>query len=129
MMQPPSTDLFEPGVEEGVSHWTVYRKGRGAVSLRTRGTATHHVTNRLLDLHKLFDLGLIGIDLSHHVVAAEVLRKTVYGAFDGQKMNLPPIATSGPTRTYWKSATAQESENLPERPAFSDRWPLASLRG
>ena len=34
----------------------------------------------------------------------------------------------------WETETnemgaAQESENLPERPAFSDRWPLASLRG
>lgn len=25
--------------------------------------------------------------------------------------------------------SAQESDNLPEKPAFSERWPLASLRG
>jgi len=25
--------------------------------------------------------------------------------------------------------SAQESDNLPERPAFSERWWLASLRG
>jgi len=44
----------------------------------------------------LFDLGLIGIDLSHRVVVAEVLRKTVYGAFDGQKMHLPADRNCSP---------------------------------
>ena len=40
------------------------------------------------------------------------------------------------TATYSRGMTlfsifgsAQESDNLPERPAFSERWPLASLRG
>jgi hypothetical protein len=38
------------------------------------------------------------------------------------------------TKTYecqngGKKGSAQESDNLPERPALSERWPLASLRG
>jgi hypothetical protein len=31
--------------------------------------------------------------------------------------------------TSRKNGSAQESDNLPEKPAFSERWPLASLRG
>ena len=36
----------------------------------------------------------------------------------------PPVL-----QQHREEGSAQESDNLPERPAFSERWPLASLRG
>jgi putative restriction endonuclease len=60
-----------------------------------RGPVTNHPSNGLLmraDLHNLFDLGLISIDVersSPRVILADTVRESRYAALEGQLVSLP----------------------------------------
>lgn len=50
------------------------------------------MTNGVLlraDIHTLFDLGLIAVNIDHRVVGAEILLETEYAALIGQRLGLP----------------------------------------
>jgi predicted restriction endonuclease len=66
------------------------------------GQATNHVQNGLLlrgDIHTLFDLGKIGVDVRQkRVLVANSLGKTVYATLKGKKLRLPPRAEQHPNQ-------------------------------
>jgi len=66
------------------------------------GPTTNHVSNGLLlraDIHRLFDLDLIGIDPeSMEIALSEPLRKTSYRPLDGQSLVLPKSKKSHPSQ-------------------------------
>jgi predicted restriction endonuclease len=72
---------------------------KAAHIVRYQGGETNHVCNGLLlraDLHTLFDLRMIAVDVSTMtVLVAPVLANTQYGEFGGRSLRLP-------TRTDWR---------------------------
>ena len=58
-----------------------------------------------VDIHKLFDNGLITIDSEYKVLISTMLKSTEYESLNGKKINLPQ------NKTYYPSATALENHN------------------
>ncbi len=58
-----------------------------------------------VDIHKLFDNGLITIDSEYKVLISTMLKSTEYENLNGKKINLPQ------NKTYYPSATALENHN------------------
>ena len=58
-----------------------------------------------VDIHKLFDNGLITIDSEYKVLISTMLKSTEYESLNGKKINLPQ------NKTYYPSATALENHS------------------
>lgn len=61
---------------------------------------SHHVQNGLalrVDLHNLFDAGLITVDHDHRLVVSSRLKSEGYAAYDGRKVRLPNTSSDRPS--------------------------------
>jgi putative restriction endonuclease len=62
---------------------------------------SHHVQNGLalrVDLHNLFDAGLITVDDDYRLVISNRLKSEGYAAYNGQKVRLPNNASNRPSK-------------------------------
>ena len=69
---------------------------------------SNHIQNGIclrVDIHKLFDNGLISIDSDFRVVISSMLKSTEYEKINGKKIKLPK------NKSYYPSATALENHN------------------
>ena len=75
------------------------------------GTTTNHVSNGLMlraDIHRLFDLGFIGIEpKSLEVALSSELAGTSYGDLDGKQVTLPKAKKEYPSREALKERWKQ----------------------
>lgn len=67
-----------------------------------RGPDTNSIVNGILlraDIHTLFDLGLISIDVATMtVLVSPALRRTSYGEFDGKPLATPKLRSESPSK-------------------------------
>ena len=69
---------------------------------------SNHIQNGIclrVDIHKLFDNGLISIDSDYKVVISSMLKSTEYGKINGKKIKLPQ------NKSYYPSPTALKNHN------------------
>ena len=69
---------------------------------------SNHIQNGIclrVDIHKLFDNGLISIDSDFRVVISSMRKSTEYEKINGKKIKLPK------NKSYYPSATALENHN------------------
>ena len=69
---------------------------------------SNHIQNGIclrVNIHKLFDNGLISIDSDYKVVISSMLKSTEYGKINGKKIKLPQ------NKSYYPSPTALKNHN------------------